>query len=85
MKGVTRYGEEVLFTRPHTTAGDALMIGSFEEFCTWVYVVVDDLWQQIAPLFRRPGPQPECSDSELLAMILIGECRGWDGETHLLS
>jgi len=61
------------------------MIQSFEEFCTWVYVVVDDLWQQIAPLFPRPGPQPECSDSELLAMILIGECRGWDVETHLLS
>jgi len=61
------------------------MIQSFEEFCTWMYVVVDDLWQQIAPLFRRPGPEPECSDSELLAMILIGECRGWDVETHLLS
>jgi len=50
-----------------------------------VSVVVDDLWQQIAPLVHRPGPQPECSDSKLLAMILIGEWRGWDVETHQLS
>jgi hypothetical protein len=61
------------------------MLHSFEDFCTWVYVVVDDLYQQIAPLFARPGPAPECSDSELLAMALIGECRGWDVETELLS
>lgn len=61
------------------------MLSSFEDFCTWMYVIVDDLYQQIAPLFRRPGPAPECSDSELLAMTLIGECRGWDVETELLS
>lgn len=61
------------------------MITSFEDFCLWVYVVVDDVWQQIAPQFRHPGPAPLCSDSELLALALIGECRGWDLETELLS
>lgn len=61
------------------------MLHSFEDFCTWMYVIVDDLYQQIAPLFRRPGPAPACTDSELLAMALIGECRGWDIETELLS
>src|SRR5579864_1786003 len=61
------------------------MLASFEDFCTWMDVVVDDLYQQIAPLFRRPGPAPDCADSELLAMALIGECRGWDVETELLS
>lgn len=61
------------------------MLSSFEDFCTWMYVIVDDLWKQIAPLFDRPGPAPLCSDSELLAMALIGECRGWDIETELLS
>jgi transposase len=61
------------------------MITSFDDFCTWMYVTVDDLWKQIAPLFHRPGPAPQCSDSELLAMALIGECRGWDLETELLS
>jgi hypothetical protein len=47
--------------------------------------VVDDLDAQIAPLFHRLGPAPQCSDSELLTMALIGECRGWDLETDLLS
>jgi hypothetical protein len=61
------------------------MFDSFEDFCTWMYVVVDDLYHQIAPLFHRPGPAPLCSDSELLAMALIGESRGWDLETDLLS
>lgn len=61
------------------------MIDSFDDFCLWVYVMVDDMWQQMAPMFRRPGPQAECSDSELLTMTLVGECRGWDEETTLLS
>src|SRR4051794_40802682 len=61
------------------------MFSSFDDFCTWMYVVVDDLYNQIAPLFHRPGPAPQCSDSELLAMALIGACRGWDLETDLPS
>jgi IS5 family transposase len=61
------------------------MLANFEDFCTWMYVIVDDLWKQLSPLFHRPGPAPLCSDSELLTMALIGECRGWDVETELLS
>jgi len=61
------------------------MINDFSDFCTWMYVVVDDIWLNIAPFFKRPGPAPECPDSELLAMALIGECRGWDVETEMLS
>ncbi len=61
------------------------MITDFEDFCTWVFVVVDDIWKPIAPFFKRPGPKPECRDSELIAMSLIGECRGWHMETELLS
>jgi Transposase DDE domain len=61
------------------------MINDFNDFCTWMYVVVDDIWLKLAPFFRRPGPAPECPDSELLAMALIGECRGWDMETEMLS
>lgn len=61
------------------------MINDFDDFCTWVYVVVDDVWQQIAPLFKRPGPMPEVSDSELITMALVGECRGWHQETELIS
>jgi len=61
------------------------MLTNFEDFCTWMYTIVDDIWKQIAPVFRRPGPAPQCSDSELLAMALIGESRGWDLETELLG
>jgi hypothetical protein len=61
------------------------MIDDFSDFCLWTFVVIDDIWQQIGPLFHRPGPAPTCSDSELLTMAVIGECRGWDVETELLS
>ncbi len=61
------------------------MIKNFDDFCLWMYVMVDDIWQEIEPLFKRPGPSGECSDSEVLAMALIGECRGWETETTLLS
>src|SRR5260221_7204762 len=50
-----------------------------------MYLMVDDIWQQIEPLFKRPGPVSECSDSELLTMALVGECREWDKETAMLS
>jgi hypothetical protein len=61
------------------------MITDFDDFCLWVYVIVDTIYHQIEPLLQRRGPQPQCSDSEVLAMSLIGECRGWDQETELLS
>lgn len=61
------------------------MINDFDDFCLWIYILVDDIWQQMAPLFKRPGPEPESSDSELITMALVGECRGWDIETEMLS
>lgn len=61
------------------------MISDFDDFCTWAYAIVDDIWKPIAPIFKRTGPQPQCSDSELLTMALVGECRGWDVETEMLS
>ncbi len=59
------------------------MISSFADFCLAVYVLVDDFLLEHA--LRRPGPQPHCSDSELLTMVLVGECRGWDHETELIA
>ncbi|MGI8913879.1 MAG: hypothetical protein ACR2JY_08910 [Chloroflexota bacterium] len=61
------------------------MLDDFDDFCLWTSVVVDEIWQRIAPLFRRPGPAPDCSDIELLTLALVGECRGWARETELLS
>lgn len=62
------------------------MIANFDDFCTWMYVIIDDIWAVIAPQIQRPGPTPTTgSDSELVAMILIAECCGWDLETTALA
>lgn len=62
------------------------MIADFDDFCLWTYCIVDELCQRLAPLVRRPGPAPStCSDSELITMTIVGECRGWDMETEMLS
>lgn len=61
------------------------MIQDFQDFCLYVYVMVDDLYQEVADQRVRPGPAPHCSDSELITLCLIGECKGWDVETELLS
>jgi len=47
------------------------MINDIDDFCTWMYVVVDDIWLKIAPFFKRPGTKPEYSDDELLAIALV--------------
>ena len=59
------------------------MIAHLDDFCLWVYVLVDDMCQALERHLRRPGPKPACSDSELIAICLIGECLGWDVETEL--
>ncbi len=61
------------------------MIAHFDDFCLCVYVLVDDMCKELEGQLRRPGPEPECSDSELIAICLIGECVGWDVETELLN
>jgi hypothetical protein len=61
------------------------MIADFDDFVTWMYVLIDDIWQQIGPLYQRPGPHPDCSDSELITMAVVGECREWDKETNLIG
>jgi hypothetical protein len=58
------------------------MITDFDDFVTWMFVIIDDLWHGIAPLYRRPGPEPSsCSDSELITVAIVSECRTWDRET----
>ncbi len=62
------------------------MIADFEDFVMWMFVTIDDLWQKIAPMDDRPGPDPtSCSDSELITIAMVSECRGWDRETHLIA
>ena len=52
------------------------MIRDFDDFCLWTSTIVDDIGVRLAPMFKRPGPNPICSDSELLTLALVGECRG---------
>ena len=59
------------------------MITDLEEYCLYMYVIVDDIWQEINRYFKRPGPAPLCSDSELITIALVSESRGWDKETEL--
>jgi len=61
------------------------MITDFADFCLYVYVIVDEIVAKVKPLYKKPGPEPLCSESELIAMSIIGECKGWDIETELLS
>ena len=61
------------------------MIAHFDDFCLWVYVLVDDICKDLEGLLRGPGQKPNCSDKELIAICLISECLGWDVETELLS
>lgn len=61
------------------------MITSFDDFCLMTYVLVADLWEPVTPLCQRPGPAPRCTDEELVTMLLVGECCGWDAETELLA
>jgi len=61
------------------------MIDNFNDFCLYIYITVESIMTQIKPLYNRPGPEPKCSDSELITMALVGECKGWDKETELIN
>lgn len=60
------------------------MITYFDDFCLWVYTLIDDILKPMKPQLTHPGPQSECSDAEILTLALVGEYRGWDKETELL-
>ncbi len=53
------------------------MIRVFDVFCLWMYTMVDDMWQQIGPFFKRPGPHrrqdclSSCFDGALVASTWI--------------
>ena len=62
------------------------MIAEFEDFCLWMYVVIDELWWRLPPTDKPGGgPPPTGSDSEMITLAVVGECRGWTTETSLLG
>lgn len=59
----------------------------FEDLCLYIYCIVDDALNELKQWrtdLKRPGPTPLYSDSELIALTLIGECKGWHCESQLL-
>jgi hypothetical protein len=63
-----------------------MMIQTFEDLCTVMYVLVDEIFlQHVAPLDHRPGPRATFTDSELLTVTIVGELISLDEETTLLS
>lgn len=63
-----------------------MIIESFVDLCTAVYVLVDDRYPQVvAPHDHRPGPPGVCSDSELITLTLVAELIGMEDETRFLA
>lgn len=62
------------------------MIQTFEDLCTYAYVIIDELFQaSVLPHDQRPGPRSSFSDSELITLTLVAELVGLDDETVFLD
>ena len=63
-----------------------MIIKSFVDLCTAVYVLVDDRYQRVAaPQDHRPGPSAACTDSERITLTLVAELVGLDEESCFLA
>ncbi len=63
-----------------------MIIESFVDLCTAVYVLVDDRHRVVvAPYDQRPGPDGVCADSELITLSLVAELVGMDEESTFLA
>lgn len=62
------------------------MIANFADLCTYVYVIVDELyWPLAAPADQRPGPRAAFTDSEVITLTLVAELLELDAETRFLA
>jgi hypothetical protein len=62
------------------------MIETFADLCTALYVLVDDLYQIMAPPHdHRPGPRAACSDSEVITLTVGAELVGLAEEKRFLQ
>lgn len=62
-----------------------MIVTDFADFCLVTYMLVDDLWKALPGDLKPRGEQSDCSNSELLTMVLVEECMGWDEETAAIS
>jgi hypothetical protein len=62
------------------------MIADFAELCTYLYVVTDEAYQDVAaPYDHRPGPRSGFTDSELITLTLAAELLGLAAEGRFLG
>jgi len=59
------------------------MIAHLDDFCPWVYVVVDDMCKELEGHLRRPGAEPEVATVNTAR--IVSSVNVWDLETELLS
>ena len=63
-----------------------MMLQTFADLCTVVYVLVDEVFQrEIAPFDHRPGPRSMFTDSELMSVAIVAELLSLDEETAMLA
>ncbi len=62
-----------------------MIVADFADFCLMTFVLIDDLWTGLPADLKPRGEQSNCSNSELLTMVLVEECMGWDEETEAIS
>ncbi len=62
-----------------------MIVADFADFCLCLYVLIDDLWDDLPAWVKPRGEQSKCSNSEVLTMLLVEECMGWDEETEAIS
>jgi IS5 family transposase len=61
------------------------MIPNFADLCLLLYVTIDDHYRALPAALKPRGEQALCSDSELLTMLVVSECLGWQRETLHVS
>jgi hypothetical protein len=62
-----------------------MIVADFADFRLCLYVLFDDLWDDLPAWVKPRGEQSKCSNSELLTMLVAEECMGWDEETEAIS
>lgn len=62
------------------------MIADFADLCTYVYVLVDEVYQAVAaPYDHRPGPRSAFTDSEVITLPVVAQLLGLDEEVAFLA
>lgn len=61
------------------------MIPKFADLCLHLFVLIDDHYAALPSALKPRGEQARCSDSELLTMLVVSECMGWQRETEHVS